>query len=121
MDNNYALVLVIGILGSSVIHFSQGLMRLAIMRKAGEADQSRTRRIYIAGVALNFTAGFFQVLINLPESAPCHFRGDGFYMGHCCRFGDQQKCNLQRSMIQVLWKSSQTPLSMRRKTGGCTL
>ncbi|MFO8029595.1 MAG: hypothetical protein R6U28_07020 [Cyclonatronaceae bacterium] len=64
MDTNYAFVLVIGILGSSVVHFSQGLMRLAIMRKAGGAVQSRIRWIYIAGVALNFTAPLWMILAN---------------------------------------------------------
>lgn len=64
MDTNYALVLVIGILASSVVHFSQGMMRLAIMRKEGGAVKSRTRWIYIAGIALNFTAPLWVILAN---------------------------------------------------------
>lgn len=64
MEIDHVMVILIGIVGSSVIHFSQGLMRLGIMRKAAGEVTKRTRWIYGMGVALNLSAPLWVVLAN---------------------------------------------------------
>ena len=64
LEWSYLVVLVIGVIGSSVIHFSQGLMKLGILRSQLGQATSRSRWIYRVGVILNFTAPLWVVLAN---------------------------------------------------------
>lgn len=64
MEINYVIGLTIGVTGSAVIHFSQGLMQLGIRRMAGQATSTRTRLIYGIGVTLNLTAPLWVILAN---------------------------------------------------------
>ncbi len=69
---NTLIAVAIGILGSSVIHISKGLMKLGIQRLGGRDTQSprhvrqtRTRLVYLTGVLLNFSAPLWVMAANL--------------------------------------------------------
>ncbi len=54
----------IGVVASSVIHLSQGLMKLGIQRMRATRPQPRARMIYALGLGLNFSAPFWVMLAN---------------------------------------------------------
>ncbi|MFW5893961.1 MAG: hypothetical protein ACOCUY_02380, partial [Verrucomicrobiota bacterium] len=64
MDPSHLIVLVIGIVGSLTIHLSQGLLKLAILRRAdGTGGRSNSVR-YAIGLVLNFSAPLWVILAN---------------------------------------------------------
>jgi len=65
MTGTYVVALAIGVVGSTVIHLSQGLMRWGIqLKRRSEDDPGPGRRVWIVGVALNFTAPLWVILAN---------------------------------------------------------
>lgn len=64
LNGSYMFALAIGVLGSSVIHFSQGLMKLGILRRQEGKATARSRCAYGIGVVLNFTAPFWVIVAN---------------------------------------------------------
>ncbi|HKK17498.1 MAG TPA: hypothetical protein VJ952_02355, partial [Opitutales bacterium] len=64
MDPSHLIVLLIGIVGSLTIHLSQGLLKLAILRRAdGTGGRSNSAR-YAIGLVLNFSAPLWVILAN---------------------------------------------------------
>lgn len=64
MDLSHGIVLALGFVGSSVIHCSQGLMKLAVHRRLTGDRTQRNRRLYFLGLLLNFLAPLWVVLAN---------------------------------------------------------
>lgn len=68
---NIAIAMLIGLVGTSVIHVSKGLMKLGLMRlrPASEPDSGtvvrRGRAIYLCGIFANFTTPFWVMIANL--------------------------------------------------------
>ncbi len=66
---NYPIALLIGLLGTSVIHASKGIMKLGILRIRAAGVEGRSKRraslLYGAGIAANFTAPFWVMVANL--------------------------------------------------------
>jgi len=64
VDPSHLIVLLIGIVGSLTIHLSQGLLKLAILRRAdGTGGRSNSVR-YAIGLILNFSAPLWVILAN---------------------------------------------------------
>ena len=60
-----AIAMAIGVLGTSTIHLSKGMMRLGISRlRSSDADRRRAKMVYIAGVLMNFTNPLWVILAN---------------------------------------------------------
>lgn len=64
VDPGYYLALGIGLIGSSVIHFSQGLLKLAIYRRQAGDRSVANRHLYGLGLVLNFSAPFWVIAAN---------------------------------------------------------
>lgn len=64
MSEHYLIALLIGIVGSIVVHLSQGLMRLAILRRQSGDTTHLQRKMYIAGMLMNFSAPFWVIFAN---------------------------------------------------------
>lgn len=64
MDTGHWIALVIGLFGSFVIHSSQGLMKLGLLRRKQGAPGRRTAVIYTTGLVLNFSAPFWVIVAN---------------------------------------------------------
>ena len=60
-----AIAMTIGVLGTSTIHLSKGMMRLGIGRLRAEGgDRRRAKAIYVVGVLMNFTNPLWVILAN---------------------------------------------------------
>lgn len=59
------VALLLGIVASSCLHLSQGLMRWGIQRMKMNRSDSQARRVYVAGLLLNFTAPLWVMVANL--------------------------------------------------------
>lgn len=66
-----AIAMTIGIVGSSVIHLSKGVMRLGIRRLRTDEVRTGGMRVYTAGVILNFSNPFWVIAAN--PFAPTQF------------------------------------------------
>ncbi|NBB80066.1 MAG: hypothetical protein GVY36_11590 [Verrucomicrobia bacterium] len=64
MDPQHLIVLVIGIVGSLTVHLSQGLLKLAILRRADGAGGRRNSFLYTTGLVLNLSAPLWVILAN---------------------------------------------------------
>lgn len=64
MPSGYLIALVIAVIGSVLIHLSQGLMKLAILRRQQGDRSSGRRHLYLAGMLLNFSAPLWVILAN---------------------------------------------------------
>lgn len=64
MPTDYLIALVIAVIGSVLIHLSQGLMKLAILRRQQGDQSSGRRKLYLAGMLLNFSAPLWVILAN---------------------------------------------------------
>ena len=64
MDPGYYPALIIGLIGSSVIHLSQGLLKLAIYRRQSGDRSIGNRYLYSLGLALNCSAPFWVIAAN---------------------------------------------------------
>lgn len=64
MEPKHLLVLAIGIVGSLTIHFSQGLLKLAILRRADGTGGHGNSVRYAIGLVLNFSAPLWVILAN---------------------------------------------------------
>jgi hypothetical protein len=64
VDYGYYPALVIGLVGSSVIHLSQGLLKLAIDRRQTGDRSVGNRYLYGLGLTLNFSAPFWVIAAN---------------------------------------------------------
>ena len=60
MEPFYFIALLIGVAGSTVVHLSQGMMRLAIARRGEDG----ARALYLAGMTMNFSAPLWVILAN---------------------------------------------------------
>lgn len=55
----------VGVLGTSTIHLSKGVMRLGLLRlRTPEANRRRASMVYAAGILMNFTNPFWVILAN---------------------------------------------------------
>jgi drug/metabolite transporter (DMT)-like permease len=55
----------VGVLGTSTIHLSKGVMRLGLVRlRTAEANKRRASMVYTAGILMNFTNPFWVILAN---------------------------------------------------------
>lgn len=60
-----AIAMTIGVLGTSTIHLSKGMMRMGIGRlRADGGDRRRAKAIYVVGVLMNFTNPLWVILAN---------------------------------------------------------
>ncbi len=64
MEVSHGIVLLIGWVGSGVIHLSQGLLKLAILRRHDGDQTTQNRNLYSIGLLLNFSAPFWVILAN---------------------------------------------------------
>ena len=64
MDANHLIVLVIGLVGSLTVHLSQGLLKLAILRRAEGPGKKGNSALYMTGLVLNFSAPLWVVAAN---------------------------------------------------------
>ncbi len=66
MTAGHALAMLIGILGTSTIHLSKGVMKNGLLRLRDHASGSRTtaRAIYALGIAMNFTNPLWVIVAN---------------------------------------------------------
>ena len=64
MDSNHLIVLAIGLVGSLTIHLSQGLLKLAILRRSEERGGRNNRALYGLGLILNFSAPLWVIVAN---------------------------------------------------------
>ncbi|MCH8532050.1 MAG: hypothetical protein LAT65_14455 [Saccharospirillum sp.] len=60
-----AIAMILGVFASSVLHLSQGLMRMGLMNLRINPQDRRARWRYIAGLLMNFTAPLWVMLANL--------------------------------------------------------
>ncbi|MFO7781253.1 MAG: hypothetical protein R6W94_06445 [Spirochaetia bacterium] len=59
------IAMAVGVLGTSTIHLSKGVMRLGLLRlRAPETNKRRASIIYTAGILMNFTNPFWVILAN---------------------------------------------------------
>ena len=64
MDANHLIVLTIGLVGSLTVHLSQGLLKLAILRRAEARGGGNNRPLYGIGLILNFSAPLWVIVAN---------------------------------------------------------
>jgi len=64
MSDGYLIALLFGVLGSVVVHLSQGLMRLGILRQQQAILSRNSRLLYLTGMLLNFSAPLWVVIAN---------------------------------------------------------
>lgn len=64
VEASHYIALGIGLLGSTVIHLSQGLLKLAIERRQRGQHGTANRWLYATGLVLNFSAPFWVVIAN---------------------------------------------------------
>ncbi len=64
MPADYLIALVIAVIGSVLIHLSQGLMKLAILRRQQGDKSPGQRYLYLSGMLLNFSAPLWVILAN---------------------------------------------------------
>lgn len=64
MEWNYILAMGIGIVGSTVVHLSQGLMKLGVVRKQQGTPPAAYRLPYGAGLVMNFSAPLWVIAAN---------------------------------------------------------
>ncbi len=64
MGWNYIMAMGIGVVGSTVVHLSQGLMKLGVTRKQQGASPAQYRRPYRAGLVMNLSAPFWVIAAN---------------------------------------------------------
>ena len=64
MDANHLIVLTIGLVGSLTVHLSQGLLKLAILRRAEARGGGNNRALYGIGLILNFSAPLWVIVAN---------------------------------------------------------
>ena len=64
MDPNHLIVLSIGLVGSLTIHLSQGLLKLAILRRAEDRGGAGNTTLYTIGLLLNFSAPLWVIVAN---------------------------------------------------------
>lgn len=64
MPTYYLIALAIGVAGSVVIHLSQGMMKLAILRRLQGDNSSSQKSLYLTGMLLNFSAPLWVILAN---------------------------------------------------------
>lgn len=64
METSHTIALTIGLIGSTVIHLSQGMLKLAIERRHSGDRTARNRYLYGLGILLNFSAPLWVVLAN---------------------------------------------------------
>ena len=89
------IAILLGIIGSTTIHLSQGLMRLGVARRQA-SPTSQLDRTYILGLALNLTAPFWVILAN--RYAPTIFFTSMYAIGliplllfSCVKLGESLK------------------------------
>ena len=59
------IAMAVGVLGTSTIHLSKGVMRLGLLRlRAPDANKRRASVVYTAGILMNFTNPFWVILAN---------------------------------------------------------
>lgn len=59
------IAMAVGVLGTSTIHLSKGVMRLGLLRlRAPDANKRRASMVYTAGILMNFTNPFWVILAN---------------------------------------------------------
>jgi len=59
------IAMAVGVLGTSTIHLSKGVMRLGLVQlRAAEANKRRASLVYTAGILMNFTNPFWVILAN---------------------------------------------------------
>lgn len=95
LETGELIAVLLGIIGSTTIHLSQGLMRLGIARRQA-SPTSRTDRTYLVGLALNLTAPFWVILAN--RYAPTIFFTSMYAIGliplllfSCLKLGESLK------------------------------
>lgn len=64
MNPSHLIVLTIGLVGSLTIHLSQGLLKLAILRRAEGLGNSGNTALYTIGLVLNFSAPLWVIVAN---------------------------------------------------------
>ena len=73
------IAMFLGVLGSSVVHLSQGMMKLGLTRMRETAVPRSGRWIYATGILMNFSAPFWVILAN--TFAPTVFYTSMYGMG----------------------------------------
>ncbi len=59
------IAMAVGVLGTSTIHLSKGVMRLGLLRlRTADANKRRASMVYTAGILMNFTNPFWVILAN---------------------------------------------------------
>ena len=65
MRPSFVLAMAIGVLGTSVIHLSKGVMKRGLVLMRERVARPRTARsVYFAGVAMNFTNPLWVIIAN---------------------------------------------------------
>jgi multidrug transporter EmrE-like cation transporter len=73
------IAMAIGIIGSSVIHLSKGIMRLGIRRLRTDEVRAAAMRVYAVGIILNFSNPFWVIAAN--PFAPTQFYTSMYGLG----------------------------------------